>query len=95
MPQQDTIHTSRNRNTRAWFDGADQIKNRMNWKEEEIWRNRNKKDQIHGADQFKNKSQPEKTEICIEMEISELVLMVCIELTTDGLFSIFQGIWNH
>lgn len=37
-------------------------------------------------------SQPEKTEIHVETEISALVLMVCIELTMDGLFSVFQGI---
>lgn len=43
-------------------------------------------------DQLTNVSQPEKTEIPREMEVWQLGLLVCIELTMDGLFPVFQGV---
>lgn len=47
---------------------------------------------MSGDDQWTNVSQPEKTEIPREMEVWPLGLLVCIELTMDGLFPVFQGI---
>lgn len=94
-PQQGTIPTSRDRYTKAWFDAADQIKNRMKQKEDEIWRDWDKNNRIPGDDQLTNVSQPEKIEISREVKVWQLGFMVCSELTKDGLFPVFQGVWNQ